>query len=193
MRLLLACWFLFMLGVGLSSCGGETPTPTPLVSTPTAVPSSTPVPPTNSPAAPTNTALPTQTPTPIAVNMIVDALKTAGLPIGEVTIYTAESDPNHLLGRPNQYTAKASWHDTRLPQPQNATLVQVSDGGGIEAWPDADGAQNRMKYLQSLGKQLPIAVEHNFQKGALLLRVSKDLTPEQADEYRKAFEAISVP
>lgn len=123
---------------------------------------------------------------------IVNIVRAAGLPIAEVTIYTAETDPNHLLGRPNQYVAKASWHDTRLPTPSDLQSIEVSDGGGIEVWPDAAGAQRRADYITSLGKGAAFLVEYDFVLGRTLLRVSKGLTPEQADAYKNALIAAGI-
>lgn len=45
------------------------------------------------------------------------ALKAKGLLIGTVVVYTAETDTNKLLGRPNQYTSKVNFADTSLDQP----------------------------------------------------------------------------
>jgi hypothetical protein len=36
---------------------------------------------------------------------VVQALENEGMPIGESKTYTAENDPNELLGRPSQYTS----------------------------------------------------------------------------------------
>lgn len=44
---------------------------------------------------------------------IIKSLKAAKLPIEKEIVFTAESDPNKLLGRPNQYIGKASWNDKR--------------------------------------------------------------------------------
>ena len=35
-----------------------------------------------------------------------NALKDAGLPIWKIEVWTAETDPNEKLGRPNEYTSK---------------------------------------------------------------------------------------
>jgi hypothetical protein len=44
---------------------------------------------------------------------VITALRHAGLPIGAVRYYKARSDPNKLLGRPFQYTGKATFRDHR--------------------------------------------------------------------------------
>lgn len=141
--------------------------------------------------------VPTQTPAANVPNTstsdgLVAVLKAAGLPVAETTVYTVETDPNHLLGRPNQYTGKASWHDTRLPAPTNAQKVEVSDGGGVEIWPDAASAQTRADYIANIGKNLPALVEYDYVLGKVLLRVSKDLTPDQASAYKAALQKAGV-
>lgn len=47
-------------------------------------------------------------------DQVVDGLRAAGLPIGEVQVFDASNDPNSQLGRPGQYTSKASFADTRI-------------------------------------------------------------------------------
>ena len=133
-------------------------------------------------------ASPTSTPTPAMPPMdaALAALKAAGLPIAEVTTYTAATDPNHLLGRPNQYTAKLSWHDSRLPAPADPTAIEVSDGGGLELWPDQAAAQARADYIQGIGKSLPAFAEYDFVHGPLLLRLAKD---SDSRTRRAAFDA----
>jgi len=138
-------------------------------------------------------------PTPTAVAppsfsaaYLLGVLKAAGLPLSEIQEYTAETDPNHLLGRPGQYLVKASWHDARLPATPRPGQIEVSDGGGIEVFTTAAQAQSRADYIQSLAKGLPALAEYDFVHGPILLRVSKKLTPAQADEYQKALAVIPV-
>lgn len=47
---------------------------------------------------------------------ITNKLKEKGLNIGKIVVYTEETDLNNLLGRPNQYTSKTIFEDTRLEQ-----------------------------------------------------------------------------
>src|SRR5262249_1514950 len=69
-------------------------------------------------------------------------------------VYTAENDPNHLLGRPGGYLSKASFTDTRItPASLGGTPVGAVDlGGSVETYADAAGAQNRMTYIQGIAK-----------------------------------------
>lgn len=111
---------------------------------------------------------------------VVDAFKAAGLPIGEVTVYTAESDPNHLLGRPNQYTAKVSWKDTRAGD----------DGGTVEVFANDADRKARQDYVAAVTKTASVFAEYAYANGPALLRIAGRLTPDQAAEYQKIFEKL---
>ena len=101
-------------------------------------------------------------------------------------VYTAETDPNHLLGRPGQYTSKVAFTDSRVqPRPFDAPDA-IERGGSVEVFPDEQGAQNRMKYIQAIAAGFPMAVEYDYTSGPVLVRVGKILTPAQAGEYQKA-------
>lgn len=139
-------------------------------------------------AAPTPTPVPTATPVPITAGAVVERLKTAGLPIGEIVAYTAESDPNKLLGRPNQYTGKANFHDTRLPATPD---MSTSGGGSVEIFATEADTQARKTYVEGLGKQMPALVEYDYLAGRVLLRLSRALSPEQARQYEQALAAAT--
>ncbi len=143
------------------------------------------------PAGPTSTSQPPAA--GVSDQSLLDAFQSAGLPMDDIVIYTAATDPNHLLGRPDQYTAKASWHDTRLPSPANPAAPEVSDGGGIEIFADHAAAQARADYIQNIGKNIPFLAEYDYVHGQVVLRLSKSLTPDQAAAYDQVFEAIPVP
>src|SRR4051794_11796142 len=93
----------------------------------------------STPAAPTAVA--------VTADAALTALKTAGPPPRETPVYTAATDPNKLLGRPNQYVARVAWHDTRLPAPADPAAIGTSDGGGLELFTTADDAAARVKYI----------------------------------------------
>lgn len=144
-----------------------------------------------SPAATQATVPPSSSDITTAAGLVA-TIKAAGLPVAEFVSYTAETDPNRLLGRPNQYTGKANWHDSRLPAPPTVGKVDVSDGGGVEIWPTQAGAQARADYIANIGKNLPALVEYDYVLGKVLLRVSKELTPDQALAYKVALQKAGV-
>ena len=105
-----------------------------------------------------------------------------------VKTYTAEDDPNHLLGRPNGYTSKAAFADSRVPADQlEGTPADDTDrGGSVEVFADEAGAKGRADYIQAIAKSLPAAAEYDYVAGKVLVRVSHLLTPDQAKEYEAA-------
>ena len=145
--------------------------------------------------SPTPTSTPSPTPTPQAAahagqsaDQILQGLKAKGLPIGTVTTYTAANDPNHLLGRPGQYTDKVSFKDTRIGQ---GTGIGVSHGGSIEVFATVQDAQKRFTYLQSLSTSgNALFAEYEYLDGVVILRISSQLTPDQAAQYQTALKAL---
>lgn len=108
-------------------------------------------------------------------------------------VFTAADDPNKLLGRPNGYSSKSAFTDTRIPVTGEVELTKENDtlrGGGVEVFADEAAAKSRMEYIQSFGKATPMLAEYDYVHGGVLLRVSKQLTPDQAKEYETALAAI---
>ncbi|MET7996993.1 hypothetical protein ABZU76_39570 [Amycolatopsis sp. NPDC005232] len=83
--------------------------------------------------------------------------------------YTAANDPNHMLRRPNGYTSKDAFADSRIPadQLQGSEADAIERGGSIEVFADEDGAKTRMDYIQAIGKCLPASAEHDFLAGPM--------------------------
>ncbi len=114
---------------------------------------------------------------------VVTKLQKGGLPVGEIVVYTAETDKNRLLGRPGQYTSKVNFHDTRLVK---VASMDIQSGGSVEVFATSEGLKVRKEYVERLAKALPMANEYDYSAGVVLLRLSHSLTPEQAEEYQKA-------
>jgi hypothetical protein len=101
---------------------------------------------------------------------------------------TAANDPNHLLGRPNQYTSKVTFSDSRIAA-SDVTGTEKGDverGGSVEAFTTASDAQARAKYIQAIGKSMPAVAEYDYVQGTVVVRVSHYLTPAQAASYKAA-------
>ena len=63
--------------------------------------------------------------------LVVRRLKTAGLPIDNIMVVdSADADPDHLLGQPGQYIAKATFHNTQL---HGSSERSLDGGGSVEA------------------------------------------------------------
>jgi hypothetical protein len=109
-------------------------------------------------------------------------------------VYTADTDPNHLLGRPGGYLSKASFTDTRISSPSLAgdPAGAVERGGSVETYADAAEARNRMVYIQGIAKSNPMFGEYDYTAGPSLIRVSRLLTPQQAADYQSAAQRITA-
>ena len=107
-------------------------------------------------------------------------------------VFTAENDPNKLLGRPNGYTSKASFTDIRIKanDVKDDRTGSVDQGGSVEVYADGVGAAARKKFIDDTMKATPIlGTEYSYVDGPVLLRVSQALTPDQAGEYETALLA----
>lgn len=117
-------------------------------------------------------------------------MKAAGVPIKDLIVYNATTDPNHLLGRQNGYTSKDAWVDpaavTAGAGSPSSDPGGIEFGGGIEVFPSAAGAQARFAYLKAL--QPPIGDGYDYLAGPAILRLSNYLTPAQAAQFRAAFD-----
>lgn len=107
------------------------------------------------------------------------------------TIYDEESDPNELLGRPNGYTSKVAFADSRVKfddyEEQGLAKDDLDRGGSIEVFPDADGAKLRAEYIQGVKKSNGIlGSEYTYVAGTVLVRVTGKLTPKAAMTYEAA-------
>lgn len=122
---------------------------------------------------------------PLTSDEIVAAFKAAGLPIGTVQVYDAKNDPNKLLGRPGQYTAKFNFADTRLEQPEDDVT-----GGSIESFASDKDLKNRVAYVKSITESTPMFAEYQYTNGLMFLRLDKGLTPDQAAEYDKVLQTF---
>jgi hypothetical protein len=102
------------------------------------------------------------------------------------TVFTEATDPNHKLGRPGGYSSKATWTDTRIP-PDVAEDGQVERGGTVEVFGSAANAKARSDYVQAGLKAAGfLGSEYHYLRGGVLVRVSGQLTPDQAAEYDRA-------
>lgn len=122
---------------------------------------------------------------PLTSDEIIAAFKNGGLPVGTVEIYDASTDPNELLGRPGQYTAKLNFADTGLEQ-----YGESLTGGSLESFSSEKDLQNRVDYIKSITESMPGLVEYQYVNGLMLLRLDKGLTPDQAAAYDTVFQGL---
>ncbi len=114
----------------------------------------------------------------------------AAKPSGTVT---AENDPNHLLGRPNEYTSKITFTDSRIKASdvEGTDKGAVERGGAIEVFANPGDAEARAKYISAVTKNMHALAEYDYVHGTVLVRVSHYLTPTQAAAYKSAANELS--
>jgi hypothetical protein len=147
------------------------------------------------PAIATATPKPTATPKVAhagqSAPQILAGLKAKGLPIGESVTYTDATDLNHLLGRPSQYVGKVNFKDTRTPDSGNHDVnLGVEDGGSVEVFATQADATKRFTYVQTIATSSALFAEYDYNDGVVVLRVSKMLTPAQAQAYEAALKTL---
>lgn len=119
----------------------------------------------------------------LTAQLILDKLKeTESANITKINIVTAENDENKFLGRPNQYTEKINWNDSRLKDSQTESSIELFNNN--------EDAAARKTYLESVIKSFPMFTQYIVQKDNVLLRIEGGLTPDQSDEYIKVFKSI---
>lgn len=118
---------------------------------------------------------------------VVVRLKALGLPIASMKVYTPANDPNHLLGRPGQYTSKVNFRDRRLAASSSFDLLS---GGSVEVFATNADAQRRYKYVHAVTQSASIFVEYDYLDGRVFLRLSQKLTPAQAKQYAAALKRV---
>jgi hypothetical protein len=115
---------------------------------------------------------------------VIDRFVVLELPVGETIIYDEETCPNNLLGRPGQYVGKADWEDTRVDQYGDSLT-----GGTIEVFEDEATLIKRKEYLEPFLEEA-MFLQYMFVHKNVIVRVDKELTPSQAEEYKDALESL---
>jgi hypothetical protein len=125
----------------------------------------------------------------LTAGQVARRLKAHGLPVAGIEVFTAADDPDHLLGRPGEYTSKSEFADSRIT---GEAGQGVTAGGSVEVFADQAGAVRRARYIQALVQAAPVlGAEYDYVAGGVLLRVSGQLTPAQARQYKRALAAIT--
>ena len=116
---------------------------------------------------------------------IANALKKDSKNIDKIIVYTADTDPNKLMGKTGAYTGKAAFSDKRYKQDKKDPI-----GGSIEVFDTQDDAEARYDYIKSITQKKQFLQEYMYRNGKYLLRINGDLKASQAEEYQKIFNDI---
>jgi hypothetical protein len=128
----------------------------------------------------------TPAPVPVAISLkqVIDAFERAGLPIQKRTVFDESTDPNGLLGRPNQYVEKMNFKDPR----------DKKRGGdcSIEIFRNEQDAKSRKDYTDTIGKSAAIFASYSYLHKNVLVRISFGVVPADADVYRQVLETVGT-
>lgn len=119
---------------------------------------------------------------------LLTSLKEKVPEVGEIVVYTEETDPNENLGRPGEYIGKADFEDTTLEQ-----LGEYLCGGTIEVFSSKSDCSDRYKYLSKMSDPELGAFGVNqyiFKYDLVIFRVDYDVPPSKAEEYKTAMDEI---
>ena len=130
--------------------------------------------------------LPTPTPNQLlTANDVLKAFKDANLPIKDDVVFSDETDPNKLLGRPHQYTGKASWNDPRTDK-QSAEDKKMT----VEVFASLEDLENRRRYVERVTSVMSPLVEYHYVHKNALLRLNHRLLPRDAAEYERILKSL---
>lgn len=119
---------------------------------------------------------------------IIDEFINANIDVDIVIVYDETTDPNNKLGRPNQYTSKASFSDSRLVQETYEGADPV--GGTVEVFSNSADCKVRYDYIKAVASG-SFLEQYMYQNKNALLRLDFGLTPSQAAEYEEVFNSIN--
>ncbi|MGZ0151843.1 hypothetical protein ACXJJ3_32625 [Kribbella sp. WER1] len=109
----------------------------------------------------------------------------------KVTVWTAETDPNKKLGRPDGYTSAATICDPRVKTADSEP--GASCGLTVEVWSSEADAKQRAEFIATAQKNGNgvLGTEYHTIHGGALLRVTGELTPDQAKVYAESFGKVA--
>lgn len=162
------------LALALAGCGNSQP---PAAAGPATVASAT------TPAAPVS---PSEKPA-MGAKDVVGALTAAGLPLSNTAEQDENTDPNDKLGRPGQYTSRAS---ADVPGgDKDAEKYGIDRGLVVEVFATAGDADARSTYIQDALKGAQIlGTEYHYRPAdrRILVRLTGKVKPSQAKKFEDA-------
>ncbi|WP_203924735.1 hypothetical protein [Rugosimonospora africana] len=101
------------------------------------------------------------------------------------------TDPNNLIGRPSEYTSRASF-DVAGGDP-NGDRYTTDRGGVIEVFPDAATAKARAEYIQTQLNANPVlGTEYDYLTGSVLVRITGKVKPSVAGKFQAAVAGLAA-
>jgi hypothetical protein len=116
---------------------------------------------------------------------VADHLKEKVTTITKTVTITEDNDPNDTIGRPGSYEQAVSVYDARVTCESE---LDISCGAKIEVFSGSAAAKKRRDYIQGIVMQTSgLLTEYDYLDGRVLLRVSGELKPSEAEDYENAF------
>lgn len=113
-----------------------------------------------------------------------------GMPIGNLMIFTEETDPNNQLGRPNSYTSKVNFEDERtLSEQTDTTSPDYIPNNTLEVFETEKNAKARYDYLKSISDETSLA-QYMYLDETMLLRLDPNLLPKEAEKYEALLKGL---
>lgn len=124
--------------------------------------------------------------TSLDATAIMVMLSDAELPIDTASsvTYDQNTDENGLLGRPNQYTSKVNFADTRYPDDPTGCTIEVFN--------NEDDCIKRANYLEAVTSSTSVFGQYIYRRGNVLFRLDYDIPPLDAKQYEEAFYSLDL-
>lgn len=119
---------------------------------------------------------------PLTSQQVLNAFKTANLPIADVVIYTDETDPNNLLGRPHQYVGKINFTDTRAKGKKQECTIEVFE--------NKDDMESRKQYTDTISGSGGMFLKYGYAHKNALIRLPHQLLPKDAAAYETILKTL---
>lgn len=112
---------------------------------------------------------------------IIAALSENECPVGEITSYDENTDPNGKLGRPNEYVGKA---DFMIPG------IETASSATVETFATKEDCQSRYDYLSAFADPSLGAFglnQYMYKSDYSILRIPYEVIPTDAATYETVF------
>jgi hypothetical protein len=108
-------------------------------------------------------------------------------------VYSASTDPDHLLGKAHGYLSRVAFSDSRVQSGDVAGNKpdDVQRGGTVETFATPAQAHARAKDIEGGSLGAMASGEYHYYVGGSLIRVSQILTPLQAQDYKSAAQKLN--
>jgi hypothetical protein len=114
----------------------------------------------------------------LKIDQVVKTFKAVNLPLGQLEFFTAKSDPEQLLGKPQQYAEKAIWRTTEK-------MVHT-----IEAFADEADLQARKTAVEAAAQAGTTPAEYVYVHKNILLRIHHEMLPVTAARFEYALKKM---